>query len=560
MGVKVRFKNVTKKFKMYSRPTDKLRDLFSFKERGEFHYALKEVSFDIEEGEIVGVIGINGAGKSTLSNLISGVTMPTEGIADVRGNASLIAISSGLNSNLTGLENIELKGLMLGLTKNEINEITPKVIEFADIGKFVNQPVKTYSSGMKARLGFAISVNIDPDILVIDEALSVGDPTFTDRCMEKMNEFKEKGKTIFFISHSLSQVKKFCTKALWLHNGQVVEYGDINQVSNNYSTFLNEYRKLSPEEKKEVQATQVNSEESHETKPVMSRRKIAKRTSSYKRTFGIALLICSLFITAFLNVAESTLSYSDTKSFLKEKFTLQEHKEQVKEKKDSEKAIDEGSSETTDVEEEEPPFELAVINRSLVNLRDKAELNSQIFDQAAFGDSYKILDEKLDPIEDMSWFRIRLESGNQVWVSSTVVNVIESEKISVNNDLPVIKSLLTERHLPSSFDDLQLLFTESFEQTKNQFTDQVINEVSDGENQKVELNNLQFLSNSDEVQELTLQNISISPVELLEELGEADLESNIEGTYVYFINNFNIKVSVDQSQDNVNTISLRFIR
>lgn len=246
MTYKVKFTNVTKKFKMYNKPIDKLKDLLFWNKSGEFHYALNNISFEVDRGEIVGLIGLNGSGKSTMSNLIAGVTMPNEGEIEINGTASLIAIAAGLDTRLTGIENIELKGLMMGLTKKEIKEIIPHVVEFAEIGKFMYQPVKTYSSGMRSRLGFAISVNIDPDILVIDEALSVGDPTFTERCLAKMNEFKEKGKTIFFISHSLSQIRSFCTKGLWIHYGNIKEYGEVGQVCDNYQTFLTEYNKLTP--------------------------------------------------------------------------------------------------------------------------------------------------------------------------------------------------------------------------------------------------------------------------------------------------------------------------
>jgi teichoic acid transport system ATP-binding protein len=138
---------------------------------------------------------------------------------------------------------------MLGFSKKEIRELEPEIIEFADIGKFIEQPVKSYSSGMRSRLGFAISVTVNPDILVIDEALSVGDQTFADKCLKKMNEFKAKGKTIFFISHALGQVKKFCEKALWLEYGEVKEYGKINEVMPHYEEFLKKFKNMSKEEK-----------------------------------------------------------------------------------------------------------------------------------------------------------------------------------------------------------------------------------------------------------------------------------------------------------------------
>ena len=227
-------------------------DLFSIRRKGTFHCALNEVSFDLKEGEVVGVIGLNGSGKSTLSNLLAGVTIPTKGEVEVNGSAALIAISSGLNNQLTGLDNIELKGLMMGLTKQQVKEITPKVIEFAELGKFIHQPVKVYSSGMKARLGFAISVHINPDILVIDEALSVGDQSFTNKCLAKINEFKNNGKTILFVSHSISQIQNFCEKVIWLHYGKIMEFGAVDDVLKKYTEFLIAYNKLSSQEKQKI--------------------------------------------------------------------------------------------------------------------------------------------------------------------------------------------------------------------------------------------------------------------------------------------------------------------
>lgn len=229
-------KNITKNYKMYNSTAEKLKGLFSPEHYGENFYALQNINFTAEEGDVIGVIGVNGAGKSTLSNIIAGITPPTFGEIKIKGQASLIAINSGLNNQLTGRDNIELKCIMLGFNKKEIRKLMPEIIEFADIGQFIDQPVKNYSSGMKSRLGFAISVNIDPDVLVIDEALSVGDQTFTNKCLDKMNEFKEKGKTIFFISHSIGQIKKFCQKALWLEAGMVKQYGTIEEVVPQYES------------------------------------------------------------------------------------------------------------------------------------------------------------------------------------------------------------------------------------------------------------------------------------------------------------------------------------
>ncbi|TGA99211.1 teichoic acids export ABC transporter ATP-binding subunit TagH [Sporolactobacillus shoreae] len=241
--------HVTKKYKMFNSNSDKILDLILPKGYGKSFYALQDVSFDANKGDVVGIIGVNGSGKSTLSNIIAGIVPPTTGQVTVNGEASLIAIQSGLKGELTGRENIELKCLMLGFSKKEIKDLAPQIIEFADIGDFIDQPVKSYSSGMRSRLGFAISIHIDPDVLIIDEALSVGDQTFADKCLEKMNEFKKLGKTIFFISHSIPQMKKFCEKALWIQYGQVEGYGSMKEIMPQYEAFIANYKKMSNEEK-----------------------------------------------------------------------------------------------------------------------------------------------------------------------------------------------------------------------------------------------------------------------------------------------------------------------
>ncbi|MFT8310858.1 MAG: teichoic acids export ABC transporter ATP-binding subunit TagH [Sporolactobacillus sp.] len=246
-------KNVSKQYKMYARNSEKILDLISPKGYGKSFYALNDISFEANKGDVIGIIGVNGSGKSTLSNIIAGIIPPTSGSVEIKGEAALIAIQSGLKNELTGRENIELKCLMLGFDKKQIVELTPQIIEFADIGDFIDQPVKTYSSGMRSRLGFAISIHIDPDILVIDEALSVGDQTFADKCLDKMNEFKEKGKTIFFISHSINQMKAFCEKALWIQYGHVEQYGLMSEVMPEYEAFIKKYKKMTKKEKKAFQ-------------------------------------------------------------------------------------------------------------------------------------------------------------------------------------------------------------------------------------------------------------------------------------------------------------------
>ncbi|MDQ0269115.1 teichoic acids export ABC transporter ATP-binding subunit TagH [Cytobacillus purgationiresistens] len=250
MSKSVIVKNVTKKYKLYNKTSEKLLDILLPKSYGEDFYALRNISFEAEEGDIIGFVGVNGSGKSTLSNVIAGVVPQTGGTVDIKGNASLIAVSAGLNNQLTGRENIELKCLMLGFSKKEIRGLEPDIIEFAELDKFIDQPVKSYSSGMKSRLGFSISVHTDPDVLIIDEALSVGDKAFAEKCLDKMNEFKARGKTMFFISHSIGQMKQFCEKAIWLEFGQVRMSGDIKEVIPEYEKFLNEYKAMTNEEKK----------------------------------------------------------------------------------------------------------------------------------------------------------------------------------------------------------------------------------------------------------------------------------------------------------------------
>src|SRR5699024_214421 len=222
--------NVTKKYNLYDGTKDRLLDLITPKSYGEEFYALTDVSFEALKGDIIGFIGINGSGKSTLSNIIAGILPETSGTVEVNGETALIAVSAGLKGDLTGRDNIELKCLMLGLSKKEIKTLEPTIIEFSELGDFIDQPVKSYSSGMKSRLGFAISVNVDPDILIIDEALSVGDKAFSEKSLDKMKEFKSQGKTMIFVSHSIGQMKKFCEKILWLEFGKVKEFGSVEEV------------------------------------------------------------------------------------------------------------------------------------------------------------------------------------------------------------------------------------------------------------------------------------------------------------------------------------------
>ena len=235
MSVAIRVKDLTKKYKLYQKRSERLANAFGKEKNIKEFYALKGVSFEISKGECVGIIGHNGAGKSTLLKLLTGVAFPTSGEIEINGRlASMLELGSGFNPELTGMENIYFNGSLNGLTKEEIDGKLKDILEFADIGNFIEHPVKNYSSGMFARLAFAVAINVDPDILIVDEILSVGDVGFQVKCMEKFNEFKKKGKTILYVSHGLGTVKKFCDRAIWLQKGEVVDDGNSVIVVERY--------------------------------------------------------------------------------------------------------------------------------------------------------------------------------------------------------------------------------------------------------------------------------------------------------------------------------------
>lgn len=251
MDLSVSIENVTKEYKIYRNNKDRIKDVFSFS-KGKIFSALENVSFKAYKGDVIGLIGINGSGKSTLSNVISGVVSPTKGEITRNGSVNNIAINSGLNNQLTGFENIEFKMLCMGFPKKNIKELTPKIIEFSELGEFIFQTVKKYSSGMRAKLGFAININVNPDILVIDEALSVGDQTFTDKCLKEIYNYKEEGKTIFFVSHNMKQIREFCTKVAWIEGGKLKHFGIIEEVLPKYEKFLKNFKNCPKKEQRKI--------------------------------------------------------------------------------------------------------------------------------------------------------------------------------------------------------------------------------------------------------------------------------------------------------------------
>lgn len=227
--------NITKEYKIYNTNKEKLKLLINKRYKIKKFHALSNVSFNINKGEIIGIIGKNGAGKSTLLKILTGVAFVAYGKVFINGRvSSLLELGSGFDIRLTGYENIYFNATLNGLKRVEIDKKINEIIKFADIGDFLYQPVKNYSSGMFARLAFAVAININPDILIVDEILSVGDIKFQVKCMEKFEKFKKQGKTILYVSHSLATVKKFCNRVIWIDEGKVVEDGNPVMVVEKY--------------------------------------------------------------------------------------------------------------------------------------------------------------------------------------------------------------------------------------------------------------------------------------------------------------------------------------
>ena len=223
--IAIKIENLTKVYHLYDRPQDIIKELFHPFRKSYHHdfYAMDDVSFSIPKGQTIGIIGKNGAGKSTLLKMITGVLTPTKGTITTQGKiASLLELGAGFSPEMTGLENIFLNGTLMGFSKQEIDHKIEDILEFADIGEFIHQPVKMYSSGMFARLAFAVSINVEPDILIVDEALSVGDMAFQMKCFKKFQDFQKEGRTILFVTHSLDTVLRYCTRGIVIDEGKIV--------------------------------------------------------------------------------------------------------------------------------------------------------------------------------------------------------------------------------------------------------------------------------------------------------------------------------------------------
>lgn len=255
--IAISVKNLTKVYHLYDKPIDRLKEALNPFKKTYHHdfYAMNDVSFEVKKGETVGIIGKNGAGKSTLLKMITGVLTPTSGSVEVKGKiASLLELGAGFNPEMTGMENVYLNGTIMGFSKEEMDQKVDAILEFADIGEFIDQPVKMYSSGMFARLAFSVAINSEPDILIVDEVLSVGDKSFQKKCLNRINELQKNGVTILLVSHDEYTIKNNCQKALYLKTGIPLFFGESKRCVDIYLYDLQkneQSKKLELLEKKE---------------------------------------------------------------------------------------------------------------------------------------------------------------------------------------------------------------------------------------------------------------------------------------------------------------------
>src|SRR6266853_6689681 len=241
MNTALRVESVSKQYRMYDHPGDRLKEMLTrglWKRHREF-WALQEISFEIEAGTTTGIIGPNGSGKSTLLQIMTGTLEPTHGSVWHEGRvAALLELGAGFNSEFTGIENIFMNATLMGFSRRETEALLPEIERFADIGPFLYQPVKTYSSGMYVRLAFAIAANVEPDIMVIDEALAVGDAVFQHRCLRRIKDLQESGATVLFVSHDLGAVRALCSRAILLNDGRIAADGRPADVLNHYQKII----------------------------------------------------------------------------------------------------------------------------------------------------------------------------------------------------------------------------------------------------------------------------------------------------------------------------------
>ncbi|WP_078440220.1 MULTISPECIES: teichoic acids export ABC transporter ATP-binding subunit TagH [Bacillaceae] len=474
MNPKMKLDGVTKKYTLFTSNSEKLKAMFlpkMQKENRDF-YALRDISLEIFEGETIGIVGINGSGKSTISNILAGVIPPTEGTLDVNGETSLIAINVGLNNQLNGHENIEQKCLMHGFSKKEIERLLPSIEEFADIGDFIQQPVKNYSSGMKSRLGFAISAHTNPDILIVDEALSVGDKTFYQKCKDKIDEFKAEGKTIIFISHNIKEIKNISDRVLWLHNGEMRSFGDKEKVIEEYEAYIKFFNSLSKQEKKEHKeelkmqrsVAKVEQRESEEDGTALAprgtgKKKHAKQKEQKKHSivfFSQLVLYAALFIVAAYLVAVRPLFAADA-----------EESSTVVESDNQPSTVDEEDTADYWVDYDEPVQ--AVIHSDDTSLYTSSEASTALM-TLPFGTEISVLREN----SDQGVVQIENE-GDDLFIESNAFHLLEdAEEVERER---IEEELVTN---VGSLDEIESILAQPYEQVIQSVSFQTADEFGYG--------------------------------------------------------------------------------
>ncbi|KON86250.1 hypothetical protein AF332_05040 [Sporosarcina globispora] len=541
MRPKIAFHNVSKSFNLYKKQSDKLLEVISFKKNKDNFYALKNLSFEIYEGEAIGIVGLNGSGKSTLSNLLAQIIPPSSGTIQINGETSLIAISAGLNNQLSGIENIELKCLMHGLKKEEINRLKSDIVEFADIGKFIDQPVKSYSSGMKSRLGFAISIHTNPDILIVDEALSVGDQTFYEKCLVKINEFKSQGKTIIFISHSLSQIESFCDRVMWIHFGKIEIFAQTKEVIKEYKAFIKWFNKLTEQEKKKYrrekldnQYKETNDMEKSFTSTRQVNRKMSKKKSSSFLTFQFTLLFLSVVLSASLmfgiqpvqSIGNYISSYID-----KDQSAVKET-----------------------LKEEESEFISKEINKEGIVFVEQAEiygdtgLTNKISDMS-FANNVSVEDQINEEI-----YKVKID-GVSGFTKMTNIKLIENElpvvQIGVTDFLPIFPE-----EFSNAFEYFFTFLNTESEEVKSKVRG-LSNEETLNSGERIltySVNDVQYKTDLEGItKSITVSNIDTDRDEWYRIKNNASLISNDSQSYLFKTNEFNIVV--DQN-NNTTTFSI----
>lgn len=308
----VDIQNVSKVYKIYDNPIERLKDALKLTKKQTYreYHALNDISFHVERGQTVGLIGTNGAGKSTLLKIVTGVSTPSSGKVVVKGKiAALLELGAGFNMEYTGLENVYLNGSMMGYTKEQMEERVPAIVDFAGIGDFINQPVKTYSSGMFARLAFAVAINVDPDVLIVDEALSVGDIYFQAKCFNKMNEIKKNGTTILLVTHDMSSVIKYCDKVIVLNKGRFLKEGNAREMVDIYKKLLvNQYDENTEDDVNNKSVVRPQSGEAGESAISQTIQDMMNEVTNSDKKEN------SLSWSSHLNINEEQLTYGNDKA------------------------------------------------------------------------------------------------------------------------------------------------------------------------------------------------------------------------------------------------------